>query len=598
MQSAQNALRPILLEMLEDYHWKLLLRLQTTPAQKVAADMQRDFDKTATAMLAAAHTALLRGDTRGAANLYAEWALHTADTDTESGLLPFFALENLQNKLRQLQEYNVINSSQLSCPCGLFGGFPNFKTLCAGYAAGETLSLLNAGMRLRWHIFQQLNVSQNIKVKRQKVRMLELALNDTRALQRQNPAVYQNEMEKVVLALSQAFTEWATMEQTTERAFRYYQQAIDLMGARGSFQSPSRERLRLTGTVEAHLRLGDAYLSAGRWENARNSYRQGLQEAARLLALAGPDSVLQQKLRNDMTGLLHLKTGSVYLLQGKVDSAAQAFEQAQNDHTEGIHRLYFGHVALLQGDEEKAREEYENIISESILGLTLYEIERIANAIPAQRQRLTGFLHQMRNARLQSRQKMDEAAVDYFWAYPKINDFGNRAQWDSALYWSIRATQYARSIHARAKAPDDWQNNWLNALLNQSYYALFGEAGDTARLGMAISVSQEAGRFFADHPDHLYYANKPLIKTNLAHAYWLRQQPGDRLAAIDTYKAFLNSAYEPFDTWELLLKDFRDLVRAGVIWPDLADLIRAIRPENVQIDADDWNALGLDLPQR
>lgn len=131
-------------------------------------------------------------------------------------------------------------------------------------------------------------------------------------------------------------------------------------------------------------------------------------------------------------------------------------------------------------------------------------------------------------------------------------------------------------------------------MLNQTYFLLFQTDRDTARLSEVIRYAQAAERY----PDEgaFYYENRYLVQTNLAHALWLRQKPGDRELALQHYREFLQNNLSTYDPWELLLKDFRDLARAGVKWPDMAGLIQQIRPADGAITAEDCSDLGIRPP--
>lgn len=596
-KSTQSVLRPILLEMFEDYHWKLLLRNQTPRAQKIAEAIKREFDNPVAATRAAAHTALMRSELRDATRLYAEWALLRADAENGYGIIDRPALEGLQYQLRQLLEYDLIQPEQLQCPCELFGDFPIFKSLCEkAPPVAPTVSNLSADMRLRWRIFEQLNTAQFLKNNRRRVRTLESALKDARSLQRTNATAYQDALEKVVLALGQAYASWGDFEQNNALAVRYYQKALEQLNASGAFRQPGREQARQSAIASCYLSLGAIYQTRGNTTEAQNACQQGLRQLDRLFQHLGQDTIRKEKLREDLRGNLQVQSGMVYLLQGNAQAALQAFERAQDDFREGIHRLYFGHAALLANNEIEALLEYGNIYDDNVLGKALFDIEQMAAFLPDQRERLTGFLQRLRDARLSTRPQMDATATDYYWAERKIRPLAARERWDAALNWSREAARLAFSLKADAAQTPFWAPKWLDATLNQTYYLLFSPTPDPVRLMQIDSLCRVAQVFLDDDFQQADYANRALFQTNLAHAYWLRGQPGDRAKALDLYRNFLRHSIDAYDPWEVLLKDFRDLVRAGVPWPDLQALIREILPQDAVMEADDWEALKLAPP--
>ena len=50
------------------------------------------------------------------------------------------------------------------------------------------------------------------------------------------------------------------------------------------------------------------------------------------------------------------------------------------------------------------------------------------------------------------------------------------------------------------------------------------------------------------------------------------------------------------DHWELLQKDFRDLHQAGIQWPNLKEVVMAIKPANAELTAEDWKDMGVEMP--
>ncbi len=591
---AQNALRPILLGMIEDYHWKLLLRNRLDTAQKVVQIMERDFSAPPAATQAAAATALMRDDQRTAARLYATWALRTADQDLENGLLPQSSLDSLHSKVRQLLEYDLIQPGQLDCLCALFHDFTPFQGECSDLEGSAMTPLLDPETHLRWSIFLKVNTLSQVKNLSDKIHLLEKAQADAQLLQRRNPAVARKEIEKITLLLAQTYFDQGAFEHGNSMAVRRFKQAIEKLNTAGPFENTAREQARLAAIVRTYLNIGNTYLHQENLLEAIQAYRQGLQDADRLLAAVEPDSKVYHHFRNDLSAMLYLNLGSAYLLSGNASAAQQAFEDAQNAFSEDINPILFAHTALLLGDTVDAYIQYGHIQTESQLGQALFDIDRMAERLPAQQARLRACRSNLRAARLQSRLQLNPKAVDYHEAYPYIDLYGARENWDSALLWSTLATQLGEQVLNAPDAPTGWHTLWLNALLNQAYYLLFGGAGDTARLSKAISLSLQAEHYLDS--TKYFYQYRALIGTNLAHARWLRNAAGDRQLALERYRAFLSSPYEANDPWELLLKDFRDLARAGVKWPDLDGLIRQIKPKTANLSNEDWREIGLRPP--
>lgn len=587
---AQNVLRPILLEMYEDYHWKLLLRGQTAAAEKVANTMLRDFESPLSATLAAANSALLRNDQRTAARHYADWALRAAEQGDNNGVIPQSALDSLHTRVRQLLEYDLLQPDQLECLCDLFGFLPSYQTLCESTPTELALSELDPTTRLQWDNFRRLNKALWVRNNPEKVQLLEKAMDNVRVLQRQNKSVYRRELEKVTLALQHAYLGWAVFEQGNTRSLNLYKKAIEGLTLPGPFEWPAREITRLSRLSNYYLFYGSALLDADKSADALPVFKLGEQAADQLLQLIGADSSQYNWYRNELHAKLYTQIGLAQLLEGDAAAAQQAFEAARNASTQGINDLYFGHAALLKGDDVEALLNYGDIYNEEILGQVLFHIQRMARRLPAQRDRLMAFSTRLYQARLVSNRQLDTETVQYYLAEQTREYFSNQERWDSTLQWNLTALDYAERLLNRDTTSTFWQSRYLDVLLNQTFYLLF-QKNDTSRLAEVIRYEQMSGRF----PDQggFYYENRYLFYTNLAHAYWLRQKPGDRELALQYYRAFLQNDLNQYDHWELLLKDFRDLSHAGVKWPDLAGLIRQIRPPGALMTPEYWEELGI-----
>ncbi|MCK6694637.1 MAG: hypothetical protein L6Q97_21380, partial [Thermoanaerobaculia bacterium] len=591
---AQNVLRPILLEMYEDYHWKLLLRGHTEAAEKVANTMLRDFESPLSATLAAANSALLRNDQRTAARHYADWALRTAEQGDNNGVIPQSTLDSLHARIRQLQEYDLLQPDQLECLCDLFGFLPSYQTLCEGTPTEIALSGLDPTTRLQWDNFRRLNKVAWIRNNPEKVQILEKAMDNVRLLQRQNKSVYRRELEKVTLALQQAWLEWAVFEQGNTRSLNLYKKAIDGLNVPGPFESPAREITRLSRLSNYYLFYGSALLDADKSADALPAFKLGIQAADRLLQLIGADSSRHKWYRNELHAKLYTQIGLAQLLEGDAAAAEQAFEASRNASTQGINDLYFGHAALLRGDDVEALLNYGDIYNEEVLAQALLHIYRMARRQAAHRDRLSAFSSSLYKARLATNQQMDAGIAQYYLAEQKREYFSNLELWDSTLLWNLAALDHVTRLLNRDTTAAFWQSRYLDVLLNQTFYLLF-QKNDTSRFSEVIRYAHMSERF----PDQggFYYESRYLFYTNLAHAYWLRQKPGDRELAVQYYQAFLQNDLNRYDPWELLLKDFRDLAHAGVKWPDLAGLIRQIRPAAALTVPEDWEELGIKPPE-
>ena len=112
---------------------------------------------------------------------------------------------------------------------------------------------------------------------------------------------------------------------------------------------------------------------------------------------------------------------------------------------------------------------------------------------------------------------------------------------------------------------------------------------DTAALSEVIRYSNELLTYISNNGFSYIYQN--YYYSNLAHAYWLRNQGNDRALATEAYENFLSDGSA--ESKDGILKDLRDLRRAGLIWPNLKELLELLKPMGVEPTPAEWQELGL-----
>jgi tetratricopeptide (TPR) repeat protein len=252
--------------------------------------------------------------------------------------------------------------------------------------------------------------------------------------------------------------------------------------------------------------------------------------------------------------------------------------------TYGLNHLYRGHVARLQGDEAAARQAYAGIFSEEQLGLARYELDLIAEQQPSRQAALQAFADQLR------RQTADQLApghgeaaaryADYYYARNHTDRAFAREAWSEAYRWSSESlnsiADAMRDTAARFQTYDLYTRR-LDAYLGQSYYELFAGLRDTAAFSRAIEYASEAQAYVEKW--FPYYTAVEYFKTNLAHGYALRNAPGDRERALETYRSFITAAADRGTARQVLLKDFRDLQHAGLRFAGMDEILTTVNEE-------------------
>ncbi len=568
-QDFRTIQRRTMLALYEDYSWKWLLRNNTTRSTQVVAEMNRNFDQPIEAVQAGAFTALLRDDLPTATRLFVNWLM---EVKGDTRLDDLFSGEELPNKLRQLLDYDLLNTQQLHYLCTLFGSLTTLdERLCPGIAEPVVIPF-DPDSRLRWQILGSLYEAESTQLYARQVRLLESALADARSLFRLYPES-RSELEVTTLALANSYYAWGQAEQGSAHAANLYRRTIQLLGSAGKFRN---EGIRQHLLALSHLELGNYQLNTNQFEAALATYTEGIRTISDPQASAAIDP--------DVLWNLYAQRGSTLLLLGKNDAARIDFEAASE---EGLPPFYFGPISWLEGRTAEALAQYEDVFDEYWFALAWYDLQRLGEHRPEIRTQLAALEPLLRTTVLTKYPAQDTLLVGYLVAERRHRHYSALGQWAAALRETERAQRYAEQALNREKQAAEWQYKWLDALLTKSYYLLFMSREDSAARSQAIRTAEQAEAYRSAYlPD---YTNAALLKTNHAHALLLRDGPGDRAQAITLYQDFLAGGA----SWEVLQKDFRDLHAAGIQWPRLRELIKEIKPADVDLSSDDWREMGV-----
>ena len=584
----QRALRPTMFEIYDDYIWKLLLREKKDEASKVVNEYYRLFDKPLSALKSGAFTSLLRNDFADATKQYADWTMRSFDNPS---IQPYFwsVLDSLKQKFKQLGEYNLLTQPQANCICGIYSKIVDVRNLCPTYSESSVVPF-DTEMRLRWNIFQNIYLSNDVSNHSEKVRLLESALDNAKTLYRRNATVWRGQLEKTALRLAGACTEKGVFEQGNVVSAELYKQALHVLDTFGVFKA--EESLRKKALIGNYLKLGEIYYSTDRFAEAQKQFEAGIAVANQLLQTASADSL--PAYRNDQLAPLYTELGMAQLLEGKTDAARAAFRQAYDAYTYGLYPYFFGHVALMENNEEEAMKQYREVYSADQLGDVLSVISRLAGRFPEHRARLEAFMPRVRETILQLHPEISPDDVDYRYALQKSGYASLNEQWSDALVWNEKGLAISEKLANRPEPSDEVKKQLLDAMLSESFYLLHAGKTDPEAFTKAIAIAEKAEDYA--EKNYYYYQYRDWLQTNLAHAYLLRNKAGDRESAINHYKTFISRPSYDQDYWELLQKDFRDLHRGGIEWPNLKEIILLIKPERVELSAKDWKEMGINIP--
>jgi len=571
-----------LLEMLGDFTLKLLLRNNAAGAAQVVDYMETRFNKPNIAILDGAHTALMQHNLPEASKLYTDYLLRI------SGDVYFNAdVADINTKLSQFQEYDLLDSAQVNCICGIFSPFEAFDRFCVG--KNKLASTPYSAQIIAYkQIYAALDSVAYWVNRSAKALVLERAHAAASTLPYPNPNVPKHPLDTVVVALASTYISLGDFELNAPKTPIYYQKAVDLLEKTMAL-SNLPDTAKLDRLSQAYLAWGKYLLAMEKPAEAILKLNAALQAGKKLSAPFEEGTLGEMMVERRVLSPVYLEICRANLMMGKAAEAKKAFNISDEMLQNKLNATLIGHVYVLENNEIEAFLNYGAIKTGEDLGEALFQIDQMADLLPAQRRHLRAFKPTLQNAFLANHPEISPEEVDYWRSSLQTTRYGVLGQWDSALNWSNKATKSMDMLMQKPNNTQDWRNNWLSQRINQSYYLLFAKFRDTSALSQVIGYSVEALNWIEKQDPYSIY--KSYVYTNLAHALWLRNQADDRKKAIEAYSAHLNAYGSLDDTWELLVKDFRDLHRTGVVWPDFKNLVAQIKPEGADLTAEEWREI-------
>ncbi len=578
-ESGRKNTEATLLDMLGDFTLKLLLRNNSAGAAEVVDYMNSNFNRPNIALLNGAHTALVRQNLDEASMLYTDYLLRIADSPYFNG-----EVSDISTKLSQFREYDLLDSAQVSCVCGIFNPFDAFSKFCVG--KDKLIASQNSAQVVAYkQVYAALDSVTYWVNRSAKAAVLERAYALASTLPYPNPNVPKHPLDTIVVALARAYMDLGDFELNSPKAPVYYKKAVAILEKTISLNA-QQDTAKLNRLTQAYLAWGKYLLAIEKPSEALSKLNAALSVGKKLSAPYEEGTVGKMMVEMRVLSPVYLEVCKANLLLGKATEARKAFKFSEEMLQDRLSSTLMGHVFLLENNDIEAFLNYGGIRTGEDLGEALFQIGQMADLLPAQSRRLRAFAPTLQSAFLANHPEISLEEVAYWLASQQMTRYGVLGQWDSALVWSDKARKNIDLLMQQRNNAADWRNNWLSQRINQSYYLLFAKYRDTSALSQVVGYSEEALNWIEQYDPYSIY--KSYVYTNLAHALWLRNQPGDRKKAVEAYSAHLN-AYNSFDdTWELLLKDFRDLHRIGLNWPDLKNLVAQIKPEDAAMTKEEW----------
>lgn len=582
-EGGQKNLEPTMLSMYKDYILKQLLRNNPTEAAKVVAHLEKRFARPNDAILSAAYTSLVQHDLKAASRLFSDYLMR----------LPYDAyfnsrLDKINTELSQFQEYELLDSAQTTCLCEVFQPFHSFENLCPP-TNKYTPSPYSAQLLAYRSIFEDIESVAYYNYHARIVETLEQALAKAKTLEYPNPVVEKHPFEAVVIALAGAYIGQAKFEQSSPKVPKILEKAVALLDKSGPFKSGS-DTARLERLTQVHLLWGQYLAAKDKTTEAIAEYNNGLAAAKKLAALTKDDKLNEIRVGLENIGPLYAAIGEARLLEGKPVEAREAFDQAKTYLGDRMNSVGLANAAVLENDTYEAFINYGGLSSAQELGETLSLLDRMAALLPAQSSNIKTFVPRLREAFLGNHPAITAAEINYWEATYQMSYFSGQNRWDSALVWSSQAMKNMSAIRSNETDAELWAESWHSLRITHVFYMLNAWHNDSSALSAIIRYSKETLAWIEDKRP--YSELKSYVYTNMAHAYWLRNQPGDRDRAVELYRTHLEQSSVDRNVWEMLLKDFIDLHQSGVQWPDLKNLIRQIKPDDIEISAESWQEMG------
>ncbi len=588
----QRELLLTMLVMYDNYLWKWLIRDRPDKAEVVLQHLNRQFNKPITGVLSEAHTALLRNDLRRAVRLYADWTIQMSETSYQ-GIYFDPTLRPLFDKFVQLAEFELIDDKQIDCLCGMFGEWRNFS-LCNNRPKNAALVPFDPEMRTRWDIYKKVYLTTQTERFAEQIRLLQSAQADARQLSKQKATLARTQTEKLTRRMGEVYLAWAKFEQGSDRTEQLCRQGIAVLENSGPFHQYERQRLETLAFL--YNELASFRYNKDQFDAALESCQKGYEVSYKLWSMTTDTFILRQ-YADGLLGNQLVLLGNIQLRRGDFPAARTAYDQANNALTLGLKSYFTAHIELLEGKEIEALLSYGGILTTEDLGDVVFDLELLADRFPGRKDSILQFIPRLREAWMANHPRSSVVEANYRYARQQTARAANLKRYDQALQWNTEALRYVEQMIQSKNTAYNWGELWADATLNQAYYMLFNSIRDTTLYTKVIEASQAAEkRALEEGEGALLYSSAEYFKTNMAHAYLLRNQPGDQTRAIAAYLTFLElDGGQTGSFWDVLQKDFRDMYGAGIKWPDLKTVIGQIKPPYVTLSEEEWREMGVDV---
>lgn len=579
-EASQTTFASEMADMYRDYIWKWLLRNGVQEAESALNQLGADFAGTLQMIESKAWIALFNNDFRNAAKHLTDWTLQAyeelpdwqlrqAEYSTEFSQDLWWMMDSVAVKFKQLSEYELLTPEQERCLCAQYQSFPMFKSLCHNKSSADD-GFMSAETKKEWSIVKQtFSYSFAGAHYERRYQMLKPAVETARELALKYPDTWFSKYRDLVAYQVKNLITWGDFEQNNQQAMTCYREGLALSESRLN-PHPTLDTAFLGLNARLYRSIGFIQQERSELAQAEQSFRQALKSVEALM-MATADSIERLNYFEMAAYDVYKRLGMCLILQGKMEEGVRLIDYAAGATAIDRNDLTPAYAALVSGNETTALIAFGSIQDESQLAEALYAINRIVQYQPALTDTLAGFTLRLKSGVMNNR-KLNTDMVEYYYAQKEMFHYVITEQLDSAFRRSESALRF---VEKALNAGGPWTSEWLDGLINVAFYTILARGNDPEALNTVIRYAEKAAKFLEQ--EQYYYGGRDFLFPNLAHAYILRNKPGDRQRAIDFYKTFLNARpLAGYDYKAVLEKDFRDLKRAGIQIPDFAELMNVL----------------------
>ncbi len=583
---SKKAQRNTLLNMYDDYLWKLLQRNKVSEAETVIRQQNTParFKDALPLLRAGAHAALLQRDWKTAAKLYVDWI--TKFEEQSDQLYEDYVIRGqVTSELELLNDYGFLDGEQRRFMCMLF---ENIENLSEDFCLVEKSTMADADFLgtgetfLRWKIYQSIQQSRyayNLPLG-QSIQQLESTMQLAKKLETINKKEGRQTIENISLLLANVYHKAGIFDaQNTGPAdSKFFTKALLLLEKQGSF-SGARERTRLDSLSRIYFSRGNAYLqmNPGR---AIEEYEHSLRIGAQLDAIYKQQNLNPTPLYSNLAHPLLTQIGKALLYQGQAPlEALSAFEKADSLVEIPTNNVNMAQAYLLNNDMVDASLSFGYIQNEYELARARAEIYQYSMPYKKDQQKyrqLNDYARILKEGFAENRPEFKQTLIDFYYFENMVNYFGRTSQFDSATVWSknacLKFSELYKNTDKKDAAWQDLLHYWVRSTIYYTQFVNFSPSSPPKEKEEAITFSKTVIR----EAQTSFAAEINLININCGHIYLLQ---GDIPGAIRQYQLANNDVgYWQNNYYDYLLKDWRDLARAGLPIKGLKEVTAAVFP--------------------